>query len=299
MSTLFPGAKDDNTTLPNPTADSPSNSPDHASEHANANDAIKALQDKLGISAASPADAPLANRLFFAPANGKSSWAQITSAQLAASMTDASGTGLAVFNDTPTLLTPKIGTIQEATVGAGVTIDGLTLKDGALVNANAVGTANISDGAITGPKLGSQAVGANNIGTSAIYLGSNTLTTSKTTTSTSQVEITELATTVTIPSGGRKIRITLFVSAFYNTGSTGGNISLQLWDGAVTTGSKIQAFTSSLTNATGTGAHMMWLGTPPAGSRTYRIGFSASVSTATASVTASTDAPTILLVEAL
>lgn len=44
----FPGSIDDNTTLPNPGANSFTNSPDHATLHSTENDAIKAIETKLG-----------------------------------------------------------------------------------------------------------------------------------------------------------------------------------------------------------------------------------------------------------
>lgn len=49
MATNFPGGLDTNTLLPNPSANSFTNNPDHAGLHTNINDAIKALEAKLGI----------------------------------------------------------------------------------------------------------------------------------------------------------------------------------------------------------------------------------------------------------
>ena len=46
MATNFPGSLD---TLTNPTAGNSLNSPSHAGQHADANDAIEALQAKVGV----------------------------------------------------------------------------------------------------------------------------------------------------------------------------------------------------------------------------------------------------------
>lgn len=46
MSTVFPAAKD---TLSNPSATDPQNAPSHSSQHANANDAIEAIETKVGV----------------------------------------------------------------------------------------------------------------------------------------------------------------------------------------------------------------------------------------------------------
>jgi len=57
MATNYPAAADDGTTLPNPTGTSATNSPDHAGLHSNENDAIKALEAKVGNGASVPSAA--------------------------------------------------------------------------------------------------------------------------------------------------------------------------------------------------------------------------------------------------
>lgn len=52
MATSFPSALD---TLTNPTSSNPQNSPSHSEQHANANDAIEALEAKVGIDGSSVA----------------------------------------------------------------------------------------------------------------------------------------------------------------------------------------------------------------------------------------------------
>jgi hypothetical protein len=149
MSSLFPTTQDDATTLPNPAGTDKTNSPDHASLHGNANDAIKAVEAKVGTGASTPT----ANTLLRGNGVGTSVWGQLTSAQLAASLSDETGTGAAVFATTPTLVTPQVDTINESTPTNGVTIDGLNVKDSKLNTNNSVVTANITDSAVTPAKL--------------------------------------------------------------------------------------------------------------------------------------------------
>lgn len=153
MATNYPTSADDSTSLPDPTATSKTNSPSHSSLHANANGAIKALEAKLGTGASTP----VANRLLFGNGTGTSAWSQLSSAQLAASLSDETGSGSAVFATTPTLVTPKVDTINESTPANGVTIDGLNIKDNKLNTNDSVVTANVTDSAITPAKLQSGA----------------------------------------------------------------------------------------------------------------------------------------------
>ena len=149
MSTNFPGSLDDSTSLPNPTAVSKTNNPSHASQHANENDAIKAIEAKVGTGATGPT----ANTLLRGTGAGTSAWGTITSAQLAAAISDETGSGGAVFANTPTLVTPAFDTANESTPGNGMTFDGLNIKDGKLNTNNSVVTLNITDGAVTPAKL--------------------------------------------------------------------------------------------------------------------------------------------------
>lgn len=144
MSTNFPTSLDNGTTLPNPTASNATTSPSHSSQHANVNDAVKATQTKVGIGSSTPT----ANTILFGTGTGTSAWTQLTSAQLAASLSDETGTGSSVFATTPTLVTPKIDTINEATNNNGVTIDGVLLKD------NKINASYLTDGSITNTQIG-------------------------------------------------------------------------------------------------------------------------------------------------
>src|SRR5690606_11545670 len=125
------------------------NNPSHADLHATANGAIKALEGKVGTGASTPA----ANQILRGTGTGTSAWGGLTSAQLAAILSDETGTDKVVYSTTPTFVTPKVDTINEATSGNGVTIDGLSVKDGQLNTNNAVVTSNITNKAVTHEKV--------------------------------------------------------------------------------------------------------------------------------------------------
>lgn len=56
-----------------------------------------------------------------------------SSADVRQALSDETGTGAAVFATTPTLVTPKVDTINEATSANGVAIDGVKLKDATVI----------------------------------------------------------------------------------------------------------------------------------------------------------------------
>lgn len=67
-----------------------------------------------------------------------------TSANLRAAMVDETGTGALVFANAPTLVTPAVDVITEATPGAGVTIDGVLLKDSDVLAQDVTGSATVN-----------------------------------------------------------------------------------------------------------------------------------------------------------
>jgi hypothetical protein len=148
----FPASLDNATSLPNPNGTDKQNSPDHGALHTSENQAIIAAQTKLGTGATVPA----VNTLLLGTGAGTSAWSQATSAQLAASISDETGSGSAVFANTPTLVTPKVDTINEATVSNGVTVGGVNLKSG-VVGANSVNTAALQAASVTNAKLSTTA----------------------------------------------------------------------------------------------------------------------------------------------
>lgn len=145
----YPTSLDNSVSLPNPTGTNTQNNPDHAGLHTSENQAIIALEGKVGTGATTPA----ANTLLVGTGAGTSAWQGLTSAQLAAILTDETGSGSAVFANTPVLITPKVDTINENTVGNGVTVGGVNLKNGVISTASAVSSSAIAAGAVTPDKL--------------------------------------------------------------------------------------------------------------------------------------------------
>lgn len=121
-------------TLTNPTTGNNTNSPSHAQQHADANDNIEALCAKLGTGAATP----VANRLLTGTGVGTSDWSKVSPAGTIVGTTDTqtltNKTLTSPTINTPTIVNPTLqtDTISEHTSAAGVTVDGLLIKDGAI-----------------------------------------------------------------------------------------------------------------------------------------------------------------------
>lgn len=71
MATNYPGALDNGTNMPNPGSGSFTNAPSHALQHDNANDAIKAIEAKVGIGASTPGGS---NQILISTSSGTTSW---------------------------------------------------------------------------------------------------------------------------------------------------------------------------------------------------------------------------------
>jgi hypothetical protein len=139
----------------NPTTNDFLNSPNHVSQHSDINDAVEALEAKLGISASTPAS----GKLLRGTGAGSSAWDKdaptgtivgTTDTQTLTNKTLTSPTINTAIINNPTL---KTDTIAEYTAAAGVTIDGLLIKDSKLATNDSVVTANVTDSAITPAKL--------------------------------------------------------------------------------------------------------------------------------------------------
>lgn len=265
--TNFPTSLDDGSSLPNPSATDKTNNPDHAGLHGDTNNAIKALEAKLGIGASTP----VANRIMFGDGTGTSAWTQLTSAQLAASLSDETGIGAAVFANTPTLVTPKVDTINENTPGNGVTIDGLSIKDNKLNTNDSVVTANITDSAVTTSKIASAAIGATNISTSAIDLGKSSITSNVTVSATSVGSVAGLAKSVVIPAGGRTVIIKA-VLPWISAASTS-VVLFSLWEGTVGSGTQLIETRDKIIDSSDAVSVIVEIEyTPSAGSKTFNLG---------------------------
>lgn len=148
----------------------------------------------------------------------------------------------------------------------------------------------------TGTTFGNNLVNAEALATNAILLGYTAKTDNFTTASTSAVQVTGLSVTVTVPAGGRSIKITAFS---YGVGNTAGSntAEMSIWDGTVGSGTRLQVASvlSTGAGATQSPSTLIAIVTPAAGSKTYNVG--ALASAGTTSVPATVTSPSFILVE--
>lgn len=122
--------------LSNPSSSTSPVTLSHAQQHADANDNIEALCTKLGTGAATPA----ANRLLIGTGAGVSDWSKVSPAGTIVGTTDTqtltNKTLTSPTINTPTISNPTLNTdtISEFTAAAGVTVDGMLIKDGGILH---------------------------------------------------------------------------------------------------------------------------------------------------------------------
>ena len=152
MSTVFPGAVD---AFSNPAGTDTLGALSHAAQHANVNDAVEAVEAKLGTGASVAAS----GKLLVGTGAGASAWTKdaptgtIVGTSDAQTLTNKTLTSPTI--NTPTINNPNLNTdsISEFTAANGVTVDGLNIKDGKLNTNNSVVTANITPLAVTAAKI--------------------------------------------------------------------------------------------------------------------------------------------------
>lgn len=126
-------------------------------------------------------------------------------------------------------------------------------------------------------------------------LGHTLLCNSFSTAATSPTQISGLSVSVTIPAGGAKVKITIYTMYVLNTTATAAN-NITLWDGTVGSGTQLtlQGVTTPI-NGSATPLTAQWVGTVPAGSKTYNAAIH--TNTGTTSFYGAADSPGFILVE--
>jgi hypothetical protein len=115
--------------------------------------------------------------------------------------------------------------------------------------------------------------------------------------STTGAQITGLSSTVDIPEGGRRVKITAFC---HNTSNNGDRTNiLQIWEGTVGSGTQLASSLAKNRDATDSTGFMMCMAvhTPSAGSKTYNIGMAVDADVGVLHASASN--PAFILVEAI
>lgn len=196
----------------------------------------------------------------------------------------------------PTITNATISTdaITGFTVSNSGTIFGISVATGTITTPNSISGGALTSNSIPSGVLQTNSVSAANLATNAITLGYAQITSNFTTTSTTAVQVTGLTATVTIPAGGRRVKITGYTSS----NGSGGISQMSIWDGTVGSGTQLQTFNSPTAGASG--ALIQAVVTPTAGSKTYNIGVLTTSGTSTiAADAAGTTSPAFILVETI
>lgn len=153
---------------------------------------------------------------------------------------------------------------------------------------NVVEADAVAQNAITGPKLA----------TDAIKLGDTTKTTAfgPTATSTSDVDVTGLTITVTVPAGGRSLKITAFGGAYAQSGGIGTVYGvIKIKEGATVLANA--SVVPSVANFPFGWTVVAQVDAPTAGSHTYKVAVANNTTGPNFTLDASATGPMLLLVE--
>lgn len=194
-------------------------------------------------------------------------------------------------------------TLTGPTISGG-SIDNATMTVDTIAGHTTSNTGTIYGMSVTAGVLGSAAllntVNAAAIQNTAITLGYAQITSNFTTTNTTSTQITGLTTSVTIPSGSRKIRVTAYCPSLTNS-ATPKTCQLEIWDGTVGSGTRLN-YNLIFIGATGQGygTIVQAIVAPVAGSKTYNVGVIADPGGGTTvTVSSAPTGPSFILVEAI
>lgn len=149
-----------------------------------------------------------------------------------------------------------------------------------------------------GTGIGTNAIAAASLSTTAITLAYAQIVASITTASTTIVAATGLTVNATIPAGNRKVKVTVFADS--NTNTAAANNTLGIWSGASSAALTTQLATIETSVPAANdfqSTYIVSVTTPAAGSIWYTVGWKTSNNTAT--LTAATGSPAFILVEAI
>ena len=207
--------------------------------------------------------------------------------------------------NSPTITNATISTdtVTGFSVSTNVTVGNVTLNNGA-VGATTVTTSGlvtagngltVSAGSVSLPN---NAIQANALATSAITLGYAQITSSFTNTTVgAYTDVTSLTVTVTVPAGGRRIKISTGGYYFTSSAVAGTFIELAIID--VTGATQIGGIGQSLaTSGYGLNPNHFVTHVPASGSRTYKIQFK-QANAGTFTYAANSSIPAFILVEAI
>lgn len=161
---------------------------------------------------------------------------------------------------------------------------------------NILGTndAGFRDG--TNFALNNNVIPANALATNAITLGYAEVTTGQNFTGTI-VDATGLSITVTVPAGGRRVKVTFYCSGFLS--SVNNDIAtFSIYEGAT----ELQNSTNTHNGIAGStmgNVVVEWIGTPSAGSHTYKVRFQRVVGTGSFLAGAGSSRPMFILAEVI
>lgn len=277
MATNYPTSLDNGTSLPYPSSTDDTNSPSLAGGQDNQNDALIAVETKLGTGSSTPSG----TYALVSTGTGTSSWSLATPAST-----------IVGISDTQTLTNKTID-------AANNTITNLSGSD---LASNTITATQIANATITGTQLasdlslsGTLTTGGFVIGQIPVwqYLGYAQITSNVSTSSTSFVQATGLSVTVTVPSSVTKVRVTFFARDVYNSNSTSDNYT-DIWDGTVGSGTELTEGRVYGNNPAQ--ANCVAVYTPSSGSHTYNVGFHTD-SSGTTNIEAGSNFPAFILVE--